>query len=148
MNQVLRSLVFGNLVLVDELPEYPAYSADLALPGYGPGSITLASVLDDAPDWPSFLRFSEESFPVLLQHEQSIRQQAAGLILVIHGSYYPEEWQGTATELVASLTLQHVNFFSDGTFELWYSGGDPFHGYDVRIGLDIEMRVREAGLDG
>ncbi len=124
------------------------YTAELSIAGHGTVSVTLAAMPDDEPDWSSFLRAAEEFHPVILQHEQSIRQQAAPQILSTHRDYYEREWQGTAAQLISGIRLSNLNYFSAGSFELWYSGGEPFHHHDVRIGLDGDMRIAEVGLDG
>lgn len=148
MNQHLQSSVFGSFQLEDELPEHPAYTAELSINGYGAVSITLAAVPDHEPDWSVFLRAAEKSHPVLLQHEPIIRKQAAPQVLSTHRDYYGDEWRGSAAELVSFFRLAQLNYFSDGSFELWYSGGDPFHNHDIRIFLNTDMRVTEVGLDG
>ena len=148
VTESLQSSVFGLLQLNHELPEYPAYGTDLAIPEYGSISISLGANPDDEPDWPSFLRVAEESHPVLLHHEPTIRQQAASRIVTLYCDYHENEWRGTATELLAHLRLEHLNYFADGSFELWYSGDDPFECHDIRIELDADMRISEVVIDG
>ena len=130
------------------MPEYPTYGTALVIPEHGSVSISLGANPDDKPVWTSVLRAAEESHPVLLQHEPAIRQQAVSRMLALYRDYHQRTWQGTATELLSFLRLEHLNFFADGSFELWYSGGDPFECHDIRIELDAEMRISEVGLDG
>ena len=145
MSETLQSSVFGTLQR-DE--EFPIYSTELTIPNHGNIEVSVVAMPGDEPDWSSFVCAAEKSYPVLLQHEPAIREQAVPRIFAIHRECYEVEWQGTATELTSSLSLQHLNFFSDGSFELWYFGGDPFHHHDIRIGLDAGMRVTEVGLEG
>jgi len=127
---------------------YPTYGAELVIPEHGGVSISLGANPSEEPHWPSFLRAAEESHPILLQHELAIRQQATSRIVGIYRSYHQREWKGSTTELLTALRLEHLNFFADGTFELWYSGGTPFECHDIRIELDADMRISEVALDG
>jgi hypothetical protein len=144
----LHSAVFGTLTLDDELFDPPIYSVDCEIPGHGSACITLATLPDQKPDWQNFLRAAESSYPLVIENEASIRRQVAPSILELHRSCYRDEWRGDPEELVSSMRLQHLNFFPDGTFELWYAGGAPFHYRALRLAFDADFRLEQVGFDG
>ena len=147
MEDYLESSVFGKLEVDTELLDHPLYSKEVEVAGHGPIEVSLCA-LEDNPDWSELLRNAEAFFPILLEQEAAIRQQASPQILSRHQRRYSAEWTGSAADLITFLRLENINFFSNGTSELWYFGGAPFCHNDIFIGLDADMRVVDVGLDG
>jgi hypothetical protein len=147
MKKSLHSSIFGELTLDDELFDPPIYSVECEIPGHGAACITLAALPNSEPDWPGLLRAAEASYPLVIEQEASIRRQVAPSLLELHRACYRDEWRQPAEELVSGMRLQHLNFFADGSLELWYAGGPPFHYRAVRVLLDPAFCLEQVGLD-
>lgn len=149
MNETIQSTIFGTLRRDSELLDQTTYTTEVTIPNHGRATVSITSTPDYQPGWYSSLRAAENSYPLLLQHEASLRQQAGRELRSLHRNYWGREWRGIPDhELVSILRLNHLNFFSDSTIELWYCGGDPFQHHDVRITLNADLLITEVGLDG
>ena len=146
MKKALKSTVFGVLVLDDELFDPPVYSAECEVTGHGTVRVTLVAAADQETDWKVMLSAAENALPLLIEHENKIREQAAAPVLELHQTSFPDEPRVASEKLLAALRLRHMNFFSDGYFELWYAGGEAFRFCDVRLRIDTEFRLVEVGI--
>ena len=147
MKKTLHSSIFGTLTFDDELFDPPIYFVEREIPGHGSACVTLVAPPNIDPDWENLLCAAESAYPLVIDNEASIRQQVAASVLELHRTCYRDEWRGTAEELVSSIRLQHLNFFPDGSLELWYAGGPPFHLRAVRLLLDARFCLKEVGFN-
>ena len=53
-----------------------------------------------------------------------------------------------AAAFVGRLTLEGVNAFSNGTFEVYFDDGDLFWGHSVRVDVDASLAFERAELVG
>jgi hypothetical protein len=147
VKKTLHSSILGTLTLDDELFDPPIYFVEREIPGHGSACVTLVAPSKIDPDWESLLCAAESAYPLVIDNEASIRKQVAPSLLELHRTCYRDEWQGTAQELVSSIRLQHLNFFPDGSLELWYAGGPAFHLRAIRLVLDAGFCLKEVGLE-
>ena len=149
MKKTIESSVFGLLRLNHELVNQTTYESELEIPNHGRATVAVTAIRKDEREWQSSLCSAEQCYPIILENESKIRRQALERLVMLHRDHWGRRWQSIlAGELLSSLRLEHLNFFSDGTIELWYAGGKPFGYRDVRISLDCEMRISEVALDG
>ena len=149
MNETIESPVFGSLRLEREVVEQTTYTSELKIPTHGCVTVAITSAPNDEREWNSSLRSAEQLYSLILQDEFELRQQARERLLAMHRDYWGRQWRSMpASELLSCLRLKHLNFFSDGTIELWYAGGESFQHHDIHIDLDRELHITEIALDG
>lgn len=149
VNETIHSTVFGTLRRDWELRDQTTYTTEVTIPNHGRATVSITALPGYQPEWGSLLHEAENSYPMLLQHEATLRHQAGSKLQSLHRDYWGKVWCSIPDhELVSILRLHHLNFFSDDTIELWYCGGTPFEEHDVLITLNANMHITEVELEG
>ena len=149
MKETIESSVFGLLRLNHQLVNQTTYESELEIPNHGRATVAVTAIRKSEREWYSSLCSAEEMYPKILQAERELRLQASERIVAIHRDYWGRHWQSMpVNDLLSCLRLKHLNFFSDGTIELWYAAGEPFQHHDIRIEASHRLCITEVGIDG
>ena len=78
---------------------------------------------------------------------EAVEAFAGSALLDLKNDVWREEDEAplTATEFTAKLSLEGVDAFSDGTFEVYFDDGDLFWGHSVRVDPRPRVRPRPGG---